>query len=221
VALLVDGDNVPPSLSGLILHAAGRLGSVDVRRVYAAEAGFRAWQDALGYRSIQVGGAKNGTDLLLCIEAVELTCRSAFEAIALASDDRDFTHLAHWLRERGLHVLGLGTAKSSAGWRAACSEFEVLEVPVVSSPGPKSNGAQPGRASLSKIDGWVRELILAEGKDKAIEIGRLGGRMGALHKVTVAELAAPNWRAYLDRQQALYKLDAKGPAAQVRWIGPL
>jgi hypothetical protein len=128
VALFVDGDNLAPSLAGPILEAARRQGSVDVRRVYAAEAGFRAWEGAAGYRLIQVGGAKNGTDLLLCIEAVELACRGGFESVVIASDDRDFTHLATWLRERGLSVLGVGTPRSAADWRAACSAFEMLEV---------------------------------------------------------------------------------------------
>jgi hypothetical protein len=220
VALLVDGDNLPPSLSGPILKAAERLGQVNVRRVYAAEAGFRAWQEAPGYRPIQVGGAKNGTDLLLCIEAMELACKGGFEAFALASDDRDFSHLAHWLRERGMHVLGFGTAKSPAGWRAACSEFLVLGVPAASHGEHKPSTSAPRAAVLSDTDSKIRDLIRDLGEGGSIGIGRLGERMGAVHKVTLERLQVSTWRAYLRTKPSLYEMDPKAVTARVRWVGP-
>lgn len=220
VALFVDGDNISPALAGPILDAAGRLGPVDVRRVYAAEAGFRAWQDAAGYRPIQVGGAKNGTDLLLCIEAVEMACKGGFDAFALASDDRDFSHLAHWLRERGLLVLGLGSRKSSAPWRAACTEFSVLAIPAASS-GPKEPNAPCRKAApLSEIDSQIRDLIRDAGEGGSIGIGRLGQQMGTVHNVTLERLKASNWRGYLRTKPSLYALDPKAVTARVRWIGP-
>jgi len=216
VALFVDGDNLSPTLAGPILNAAGRLGRVDLRRVYAAEAGFRAWEDAAGYRPIQVGGAKNGTDLLLCIEAVEIACKGGFDAFALASDDRDFSHLAHWLRERGLPVLGLGSRKSSALWRAACTEFSVLEVPAASC-GPEVLNASSGKAApLSEIDSKIRNVIRDAGEGGSIGIGRLGQQMGTVHKVTLERLRASNWRGYLRTKPSLYELDPKAVTARVR-----
>lgn len=226
VALFVDGDNLPPSLAVPILRAAERLGQVDVRRVYGAECGFRAWQDAPGYRPIRVGGAKNGTDLLLCIEAVELACQGGFDAFALASDDRDFSHLAHWLRERGTHVLGLGTGKSSTGWQAVCSGFEILKAPApvqqtIPKPDPaRSEASTKKPAVLTDTDAKIRDLIRDEGENGSIEMSRLGGRMGALHKVTLAVAEAKSWRAYLDQRRNLYDLDPKSVTARVRWIGP-
>lgn len=214
VALFADGDNLPPSLAGPILEAAKRLGQVDVRRVYAAEAGFRAWQDALGYRLIQVGGAKNGTDLLLCIEAVELACKGGFDAFALASDDRDFSHLAHWLRERGFHVLGLGTAKSPAGWQAACTAFRVLESQVGKPAEPPLKAA-----ILSEADARIRDMIRTEGESGGLIFSRLGGRLWALHKMRPSTVNAADWRSYIEARSHLYELDAKGPDARLRWRG--
>jgi hypothetical protein len=108
VALLVDGDNLPSSLAGAMLDIAGRLGRVDMRRVYAAESGHKAWDQALGFRVVRVAGAKNGTDMLLCIEATEMACRGGFDHFVIASDDRDFSHLACWLREQGFPSWGSG-----------------------------------------------------------------------------------------------------------------
>lgn len=220
VALFVDGDNLAPSLSDALLQTAGRHGALTVRRVYAAETGFRAWKDAAGYRPIQVGGAKNGTDLLLCIDAVETACKGGFETFALASDDRDFTHLAHWLRERGLHVLGLGTGKSCAAWRAACSEFVLLN-----SPGPMPAAKKPSAgasltAALSATDAKIRDMIRSDGEDGSIGIGCLGVRMAVVHNVTLQRLQASNWRGYLRSKPNLYHLDPKAVTARVRWIGP-
>lgn len=219
VALFVDGDNLSPSLAGAIIEAAGRLGRVDLRRVYAAEAGFRGWAGAAGFRAIQVGGAKNGTDLLLCIDAVEAACADDFDSFVIASDDRDFSHLAHWLRERGLQVLGLGTGKSSIGWRATCSRFGVLDEVQEPAPTPKPSSPPAKQVLLSNTDAKIREVILTEGEAGAIQIGRLGARMGALHKMTLDRLGATGWRAYLQARGNFYALDPKGPDARVRWIG--
>lgn len=204
VALFVDGDNLAPSLAGAVLAAARRLGQVDVRRVYAAEAGFRAWQDAAGFRPTQVGGAKNGTDLLLSIEAVELACTGGFDAFALASDDRDFSHLAHWLRERGLHVLGLGTEKSPAGWRAACSGFEVVG----------AAAAAETRTSHSMIDQRVIEVLSRAGPAGMLlmDIGQEMKRFS----LTKADLAEGSWRGYFAMRSDLFALEGEAPQTKVR-----
>lgn len=208
VALLVDGDNLSPSFSQAILDAAAQLGRLDLRRVYAAEAGHKAWEDAAGFRVFRVAGAKNGTDLLLCIEAVAAACRDGFDTFVIASDDRDFTHLAHWLREQGLHVLGLGTAKSPDGWRAACSRFEVLRAEEPKVP-------QPSRAvATSDID---RRLRLVIGRQAAgrpmMEVGSLMARDGVLPP------SGGKWRAYMAARPEFYDLDPQGPKALVRWVG--
>lgn len=206
VALFVDGDNLPPSLSGPILEAAARLGPVDVRRVYAAEAGFRAWQDAAGYRPIQVGGAKNGTDLLLSIEAVELACTGGFGAFALASDDRDFSHLAHWLRERGVHVLGLGTERSPTGWRAACSGFEIV--------GPAA-AAEP-KTSRGTIDQRVSEVLSRAGAAGML-LTDFGQEMKRLN-LTKADLPEGSWRGYFVMRNGLFALEGEASQTRVRHI---
>lgn len=208
-ALFVDGDNLPPSMAESILAAAGRLGRLDLRRAYAAEGAAKGWAAVPGMRAVLVAGAKNGTDLVLCIDAVEAACEGGFQAFAIASDDRDFTHLAHWLRERGLHVLGIGSAKSPNGWRAACTEFAELERPASPIAPPRHD----------PLDVKVRDVIRGAGNVSGLPIGMLGVRMGTLHQVKVASLGVAGWRVYLQARPALYSLDPKGPQACVRWVG--
>ena len=230
VALFVDGDNLPSSLGSAILETAQRCGRVDVSRVYAAEGGIRDWSKTPGYVVQFAGGTKNAADLLICIDAVELACSGGFDAVMVATDDRDFSHLAARLRQRGLHVFGLGTVKSSEIWRAACSEFALIEGPSKPAPvnmtataappppSPKLQAAKPAvpTPSRSPADKAIRNLILAEGG--SIGLGTLGVRMGSIHRVTLATLGAQSWRAYLAGRPDLYLLDPKGPVAQVRLV---
>lgn len=205
VALFVDGDNLPPSFSTMILESAGLLGRVDLRRVYAAEAGPKGWDDAAGFRVVRVVGAKNGTDILLCIEAAEAACRGGFDQFVIASDDRDFSHLACWLREQGFPVLGLGTAKSPEVWRAACSEFELLSAGVDNVP-----DLAP---VLTELDTRLRLAIGRKPVGKAMkDLGSLLSRQG------VFPPPDGNWRAYMMTRPDLFDLDPKGPNARVRWV---
>lgn len=55
VAVLVDGDNVRPAHSGQVLFEAGRLGRVDVARIYAAAIQTSGWLSASGYRLVHAG----------------------------------------------------------------------------------------------------------------------------------------------------------------------
>lgn len=125
VALLVDGENLPPSFADAILKAAALFGVPTVRRVYGKAEHLAGWHLA-GFRPVPTHPGKNAADLLLCVEAMSLALRDAFRTIVIASSDCDFTHVATHLRELGHRVVGMGEAKAPATFRAACSDFVVL-----------------------------------------------------------------------------------------------
>ncbi len=85
--------------------------------------------------------------------------------------------------------------------------------------GPEPSLRSAKTTDLSDIDAKIVALIRAEGENGSMAIGRLGGRMSAVHKVTLVQLGASGWRAYLEGRPKLYKLDPKGAAARVCWIG--
>ena len=129
VALLVDGDNISSTLAGKILRKAERLGPTHIRRVYGSQNAVINWSNAPSFRSIHVDSGKNGADILLSIEAMRFALRDKIEAFAIASSDRDFSHVAHALREMGHHVLGLGDEnKAPDSFLKACSEYEKLSM---------------------------------------------------------------------------------------------
>ncbi|MDB5506219.1 MAG: hypothetical protein JWR75_857 [Devosia sp.] len=78
-----------------------------------------------------LGKGKNSADIALTIAALDLARNAGVEAIALVSSDRDFTPLALRLRRGGLEVFGFGRGNTSEAFRSACSQFNVIEPPLV------------------------------------------------------------------------------------------
>lgn len=107
-------------------------------------------------RFVHSGIGKNATDMLICIEALDLLARGAVRGIILATSDGDFTHLALHLRERGTACICIGTQQMTPHLRWAAKEHRIL-VPPVSRPAP-----DPAAATLSGI-------IRAEGGKIALQ----------------------------------------------------
>lgn len=218
MALFVDGDNLSPSLGPSLLEVAERLGEVSVRRVYGRAEALGAWDEHPAFRGVRAGGAKNGTDLLLCIEAVDLASQGLLDAVAIASDDRDFSHLACWMRERGLSVLGLGTRKASQDWRASCSTF--VEVgppqPIHAAPGPlpKVTG-QMARPQPCPVEAVIRDVITREGQGGAMSLCQLGHRAGPRLAGLEGAPKAGGWKRFLGGR-AGFVLEGQGAALIVR-----
>lgn len=114
------------------------------------------------------------------------------------------------MREQGLTVLGLGTAKSPEVWRAACTEFELLPVP----PPAEKPARKPG-PPLGDRDRQLRMAIA--NRAAGLPMAQIGA---ALAKSGTKPPDGSNWRAYMRTRPDLYDLDAKGPGASVRWRGP-
>lgn len=108
VALLVDGENLSHEYAGRMITATLRhLGQIAVQRVYGDTSRLNGWQSAPGFRAIHAYAGKNVTDMMLTVEAMELSFGGHVDGFALATRDRDFAPLAWSLRARGFPVLGL------------------------------------------------------------------------------------------------------------------
>ncbi|MFX0544955.1 NYN domain-containing protein [Roseovarius sp. S1116L3] len=209
IAVLVDGDNINAAHANEILSRARKLGRIDVARVYAGMHPSCDWLNTPGYRLMHAGAGKNAADVLLCIDAMELTLTGELSAFVIATSDGDFAHLAHRQRERGLHVLGMGETKAPENFRQACSAFSVLEkVPNATETRTKGDASQ--------MDHDIRTMISQYSqKGRGMKICELGARMRNLHGTGLN--SPPNWRAYLAARPALYDLDPRGPDAFVRF----
>ena len=116
VALLIDADNAALGSLDQVLAALAEHGELTIRRAYGNwfKSALKAWDPELNRRGIRpvqqsdpVKG-KNATDLALVIDAVDLHHTIRPDVYALVSSDSDYAPLAHFLRERGVTVIGFG-----------------------------------------------------------------------------------------------------------------
>ncbi|MFN0114813.1 MAG: NYN domain-containing protein [Paracoccaceae bacterium] len=184
VALLIDGDNLSARHAEKLAETAAGIGTVTVRRVYGQEAAMRAWSAVASVAPRLTGSGKNGADMLLCIEAMELVIDGRADCFVIASSDRDFGHLAERLVGRGFHVVGAGEGKAPPDFRAKCSRFVALAGdagparPLPEAPlpeGPEDVVARLVREGAG-MDGWMCLSALnlryvATGRDRKATVG--------------------------------------------------
>lgn len=131
VALLIDGENVNPS----VLEAMWKkIGEAGVLRVKCLIGNFRSsalglWKDAeakYGLDPIQATvyvAGKNTSDSRLIIEAMRLYYETDIRTFVIMSSDSDFTQLALFLREKGACVIGIGLDSAPCAWRCAVTDY--------------------------------------------------------------------------------------------------
>lgn len=206
VALLVDGDNISAAHAGQLMHLSARKGRVTVARVYANLMVATGWQAAPGYRLCHAGTGKNGADLLLCMDAMELALTSGIGTFVLATSDGDFTHLTLRLRELGHHVEGIGEAKAPAAFRRACLGFTQLQ--------PFAPATE-----FTNFDQQIRSMIAEHSQHgRGMRIAELGLKMRQRHGAQISSRPEKTWRGYLAKRPHLFQLDPKGPEAMVRFL---
>ncbi|WP_413719597.1 NYN domain-containing protein [Silicimonas sp. MF1-12-2] len=206
VALLVDGDNISSQLAGQILRRTADLGPHQIRRVYCNCYSVGSWSSASSFRTILSGSGKNGSDLVLSIEAMTFALLDNVPAFAIASSDRDFSHLAHALREMGRHVVGLGEEKTPKDFRHACSKFIPLTPPV----------AKVAEAELSELDRQIRDAILEMQQVKTgALVTRLNEVMRTRFQVMISKEKERKWAKYLKERPNLYALSGEGKELRV------
>lgn len=220
-ALLVDGDNVSPVLAAPILAGLQTKDIPAIARVYTDAQKTTGWAESTGFRVMHAGCGKNAADILLAVDAMELALTRGISRFAIASSDGDFRHLAQRLREHGAEVIGLGEAKAPKGFRGACTRF--VEIAAQHPPAPPPPVAPPVAAPTapalpSAVDRQIRGVIAALSTGgKGVQITTLSTQMKSLHGVQISAHPEKTWRGYLSKRPTLYDLDAKGPAAMVRF----
>jgi hypothetical protein len=135
LAVLIDADNTPARLAGVIFEEIAALGEAAVRRVYGdfTSNHLSGWSKVQAEHGLvpqhspahTVG--KNSSDISLVIDAMDLLHSGRFGGFVLVSSDSDFTRLASRVREQGLDVYGIGQQKTPESFRKACKRFIFLE----------------------------------------------------------------------------------------------
>ncbi len=212
LAVLVDGDNISARHSADVLSHAADLGRVDIARVYGAFTSPSDWPNTPGFRTIFAGAGKNAADLLLSIDAMELALEHDVQIFVIAASDRDYIHLAQRLRERGLHVLGIGEPKAPQAFRVACSAFLTLKT-------GNGQSKENAKGNFSDFDLRIRNMIAQHGtKGQGMRICELAPKMHSAHGTRISTYPEKTWRAYLCGRPTLYEVDPRGPEAMVRFL---
>lgn len=170
VALFIDAENMPPSLVTAIVDEAKRRGTLSHRRVYGdfSRPALAPWLDVLPRHALTacqtVPGAagKNGADIALVIDALDLFHAGDADVFCLATCDGDFTQLAMRIRQGGKRFIGMGLTHASTRYRAACDTFTDIS-PAKEQPKPADPAIRQANASCRalKKDVLQRAFIAA------------------------------------------------------------
>ncbi len=187
MALLIDGENIAAGSAAAALSATRRLGPISTARVYGDARTLGQWHEVPGLRIQHAYAGKNVTDMLLTVEAMELSHSGQIDGFALATNDRDFTPLAQSLRSRGFVVLALVGPTAPSMFRDSCSAV----VNLVPEGAVKAHPTPAPQPSIDPIKACARVL--------------LGNRPYRPHDFGVAMKAAghtipkghASWRAWL------------------------
>jgi hypothetical protein len=127
------------------------------------------------------------------------------DCFCIVSSDRDYTHLARHLREKGHRTIGMGEPKSCEGYRKEFGTWVSLEA---AKPAAASAPIPPPSLE-DRIAGFLRQ----NGGSLAIHL--LNGRMRSQHDVKISEYPAKSWWAYLASRKERFRCDPPGPEAKV------
>jgi uncharacterized LabA/DUF88 family protein len=138
IAVLFDAENINCAMAQRVLSQLAARGEVPIRRAVGdfSSAALSAWIDCARENGIELvlqpslGKGKNGADIRLTIEAMDIAHDRHIDTVALVTHDRDFAPLALRLRHASLAVLGFAQKEPHASFRAACTRFEVMGMPV-------------------------------------------------------------------------------------------
>lgn len=113
IAVLIDADNIAAGFAPTIFAHVRRLGTPTLRRIYGKLSAMTDWHEAARHEVCEMrlqgsaGPAKNGTDIALAVDAMDILHGDTVDAFCIVSNDRDFVPLAVRLRASGKPVYAI------------------------------------------------------------------------------------------------------------------
>lgn len=201
LAVLIDAENISPRIAQRLFEEIATFGEASVRRIYGdfSEERLKGWAQILADHAIipqqnfALTVGKNGSDIALVIDAMDMLHSGRFAGFCLVSSDSDFTRLAARIREQGLDVFGFGEPKTPKSFRQACKRFVLTEnlLPQSESGAPfaiqkAAVGAAgtpppPAPRKPAQATAMVRRAIAQlEDEEGWVHLGGLGSRLLAM-----------------------------------------
>lgn len=119
-----------------VVDLASSLGPLAINRAFCNWQYFGRYRDALLHHAIELiqlfppgGAAKNGSDIRLCLDAIEDVARFGhIGTVVIVSGDSDYMPVAQKIKAAGRRVVGLGARATTNGyWASSCHAFHYYE----------------------------------------------------------------------------------------------
>lgn len=168
VAVLIDLENIIVSSLPKLFEKARSFGRISVKRVYAGLPTVNANRNLLlelGIEPIALlrlrKDGKNGSDIRLAIDAVELLYTSSIETFVIVSGDSDFVPLVTKLHAAGKKVIGAGPqSKAAPTLIDSCDDYIDLE-PEQANLSIQKTALKAAKDLQSQTDSWDHQLNAA------------------------------------------------------------
>lgn len=200
LAVLIDAENISPRIAQGLFEEIATFGEASVRRIYGdfSEERLKGWAQILADHAIipqqnfALTVGKNGSDIALVIDAMDLLHSGQFAGFCLVSSDSDFTRLAARIREQGLDVFGFGEAKTPKSFRQACKRFVLTEnllpqlepaATITSAKAAVGSATMPNPAPRKPAQATAmirRAIAQLEDEEGWVHLGGLGSRLLAM-----------------------------------------
>jgi hypothetical protein len=146
LAVLIDAENISHRLAAQVFDLVAPLGEAPIRRIYGDFKGSAdSWTEAAARHALEArhcfapARGKNGADIALTVDAMDLLRDGAMDGICIVSSDGDFAALARRIRNEERSAFGLGCSTTPHGFRASCTQFFCLNpVPAVAAMDPRA-----------------------------------------------------------------------------------
>ncbi|MDF1657002.1 MAG: NYN domain-containing protein [Verrucomicrobiales bacterium] len=187
IALLIDADNAPAAKIEFIITELASHGVVNIRRAYGnwAKRGLSGWTKVLHEYAIEpvqlfdMVKGKNGTDMRLLIDAMDMLYTKDVQTFALISSDCDFTPLCTRIRADGKQVIGFGGQNTPAPFINACTRFLYLDDEAESAEQKKERRSSGNQLKgNTKLMNTLRSAVDAAADDEGwASLGPVGGHI--------------------------------------------
>ena len=181
IALLIDSENVSPKYIKSVMNEIAKYGRIVIARFYGdinnlSKDWHRTAQDHAikPVHQYNVAIGKNAADMAMALDAQEMMYQEKVNAFFLVTSDSDFTPLAVKLREGGMHVVGIGSLKTTTqAFRSACNEFKYFEY-LDDDDDEEEVVPKNVEADKAEIERTIKGIIIENGVDNRIQLSRLG-----------------------------------------------
>ncbi|WP_164156263.1 NYN domain-containing protein [Sandarakinorhabdus rubra] len=232
IVVLIDGDNLTGSYADSLFAIIAALGTTSVRRLYGdfQNGRMKDWLAAMDKHAIaavhvQPTGGKNGTDMALAIDAVDLLHSNRPDIFCIVTSDRDYARLIIRLREADCAVHGFGEAKAPASLANACNHFHRLKgstaaaVHVSAEPKAASKSVQGPvvQRHPSRAKAWIDAAFEASGSEW-LSLSALGTAIRKSENAYLKKTGFASLKKLLTALNDTYEqgIAADGKTAQVR-----